>query len=92
MLKLNFIIVFSIFAFADCYSQTDSSKNADSLLLLQIQGQMGQQQTPPPQQRVSASANPDISVIGDFGGYIEVTAIIILMPYCMRRNFHFSQS
>jgi hypothetical protein len=68
MLKINFIVIFCISAFAACYSQSDSAKNADSLLLLQIQGQLGQQQTPPSQPRTAASANPDISVIGDFRG------------------------
>jgi hypothetical protein len=68
MLKLNFIIVLCIFIFVDGYSQTDSSKNADSLLLLQIQEQMQQPASPATQQRVAASANPDLSVIGDFRG------------------------
>lgn len=49
------------------HAQTDSLKS-DSLLLLQIQNEMQQTQTPPPQQRIGASANPDISVIGDFQG------------------------
>lgn len=65
MLKLISIIIFSAFSFPLCYAQTDSVKKVDSLLLLQIQNQM---QPPPVQQRVAASANPDISVIGDFRG------------------------
>ena len=47
--------------------KADSTKN-DSLLLKQIQDQMQQPQTPAPQAHAGASANPDISVIGDFRG------------------------
>jgi hypothetical protein len=69
MLKQNIVIVFLLSVFAECYSQTDSTKKADSLLLLQIQGELQQQITsPPPPPRVAASANPDLSVIGDFRG------------------------
>lgn len=69
MLKSSSIIIFCLHIFFRCYSQTDSSKIADSLLLLKIQNEMQQQQpTPPPQQRVGASANPNLSVIGDFRG------------------------
>ena len=51
-------------------AQIDSAKS-DSLLLIKIQNEM-QQPTPEPtaapQQHAGASANPDISVIGDFRG------------------------
>src|ERR1035437_6361212 len=73
MLKSISIIIFCLYAFSCCYSQTDSSKIADSLLLLKIQNEISSEgvpsgQTPPPQQRVGASANPNLSVIGDFRG------------------------
>ncbi len=48
------------------HAQTDSTFS-DSLLLQQIQDQMLQNATPAPA-RAAASANPDISVIGDFRG------------------------
>ncbi len=49
-------------------AQVDSAKN-DSLMLLKIQEQMQQSQPAPVQQaHTGASANPDISVIGDFRG------------------------
>jgi hypothetical protein len=55
-------------------AQVDSTKT-DSLMMLQIQKEMNagavsteQQQPAPVQQRTGASANPDISVIGDFRG------------------------
>ncbi len=68
MVKSISVIIFLFFIFSSCYSQSDSAKKADSLLLLQIQNEMQQTQTPPPQQQVAASANPNISVIGDFRG------------------------
>ncbi|HEY4800524.1 MAG TPA: hypothetical protein VII99_15700, partial [Bacteroidia bacterium] len=68
MLKNIFIILFSVFILEFCVAQSDSSRKADSLLLLQVQSAMQQQQAPPLQQRVAASANPDLSVIGDFRG------------------------
>ena len=63
-----FIIIFSVFLFANCFTQSDSAKKADSLLLLQLQAQMKTETTPAPQVRTSPSANPNISVIGDFQG------------------------
>src|ERR1043165_8180183 len=62
------LIIFCIAVKAQ--SQVDTAKS-DSLLLYQIQNEMNQQQpapAPAPQQRIAASANPDISVIGDFRG------------------------
>lgn len=49
------------------FSQTDSTM-ADSLLLKQISGEIGAVEPAPQQIRTSATANPDISVIGDFSG------------------------
>ena len=57
-----------MFLFVNCFAQTDSAKKADSLLLLQLQAQMKTETTPAPQVRTSPSANPNISVIGDFQG------------------------
>jgi len=49
-------------------AQIDSAK-ADSIMLQKIQAEMSQPETPAaPQARAAASANPDISVIGDFRG------------------------
>ena len=62
------IILLSIYIliYKPLFSQTDSIAS-DSLLLLQIQNQMQQSATPSPApSRGSASANPDLSVIGDF--------------------------
>ncbi|MFH1005822.1 MAG: hypothetical protein V1781_10105 [Bacteroidota bacterium] len=64
--KINFIFLI-LFVTLRLNAQTDSVK-PDSLLLLQIQNEIQQQQTSHIQQRVAASANPDISVIGDFKG------------------------
>lgn len=58
-------------------NEKDSTAVADSLLLKQIEQQMGgtntdQQQPPPQQVRSGNSSNPDIGVIGDFqGSYIS---------------------
>ena len=49
------------------FGQSDSTR-ADSLMQIQIQNDLAASQTIQPQQRVAASANPDISVIGDFRG------------------------
>ena len=68
MLKLSSITIICFYTLSISYSQTDSSKTADSLLLLKIQNEIQQQPTPPPQQRAAASANPNLSVIGDFRG------------------------
>jgi hypothetical protein len=68
MRRLISVIIFSAFISFIGFSQTDSVKKADSLLLLQIQSAMNQTQSPPEQQHVAASANPNLSVIGDFRG------------------------
>ncbi len=53
---------------AQTKAQTDSAKN-DSLMLQKIQDEMQQSQpAAQPQAHAGASANPDISVIGDFRG------------------------
>ncbi len=69
MVYKNILSILIIVSTVGAMAQTDSAKS-DSLLLLQIQSEM-QQQAPAvaaPQQRVAASSNPDISVIGDFRG------------------------
>ncbi len=66
MYSKNSLLFFILIACMQVSAQTDSIKS-DSLLLLQIQNEM-QQQVPVPPQRIAASANPDISVIGDFQG------------------------
>lgn len=71
--------IFSYLFFSSLLSpalaQVDSTAK-DSLLLLQIQNQL--QQANPPSARSSVSANPDISVIGDFRGSYQSN---------LRRNF-----
>ncbi|MCX6294509.1 MAG: hypothetical protein NTX97_00340 [Bacteroidetes bacterium] len=64
------ILLFALLLFArQLFAQTDSL-SSDSLLLLQIQNDMKEPSAPPTiQQRIAASANPDISAIGDFRGY-----------------------
>ena len=71
MLKHTFIIIFFSFFVVRCFAQTDALKNADSLLLLQLQQQINSNSTSPaPQVRTSPTANPNMSVVGDFqGGY-----------------------
>ena len=69
-MKKKYFLIFSVcFMTSYClYAQTDSTAT-DSLLLQQIQLQMQQEiSTPPVQTRSAPSANPDISVIGDFRG------------------------
>lgn len=88
----------------ELHAQVDSTKT-DSLLMLQIQNQL-QQQAPPPQQRVAASANPNLSVIGDFRGLyrsygphnfdavlgeVEFAFESVVDPYA-RANFYYSVS
>jgi hypothetical protein len=65
MITKKHFFYFLLFISLQLVAQTDSLKS-DSLLVLQIQNELQSPQTPPPQQRVAASANPDISVIGDF--------------------------
>jgi hypothetical protein len=66
MRKKIFLCLLFLLLFCVAGAQTDSTA-ADSLLLLQIQNQMQQQTSAPPAPvRSSASANPDISAIGDF--------------------------
>ncbi len=67
-MKKNLLLALMLFA-RQLFAQTDSL-NSDSLLLLQIQNDMKEAAAPPTiQQRIAASANPDISAIGDFRGY-----------------------
>lgn len=62
------ILLFILLGFAfQAKAQIDST-STDSLLILQIQNDLQQQQAPAAQPRVAASANPNISVIGDFRG------------------------
>jgi len=56
-----------LFLTAQIRAQVDGTR-ADSLLMLQIQNELGQPPTPPVQAHISASSNPNISVIGDFQG------------------------
>jgi hypothetical protein len=66
--RLHGIILLLLF-FSDktCIAQVPDSTAADSALLKQIEAQMQQQNTQPPQQTRSAiTANPDLGVIGDF--------------------------
>lgn len=62
----SILLCILLFAAGIVHAQADSTKT-DSLLMLQIQ-QALDQQAPPPQPRVAASANPNLSVIGDFRG------------------------
>ena len=65
MKKIFLIVLYSI-SIIPVYSQTDSTAS-DSLLLLQIQNQLKiPESTNSIPSRSSISANPDISVIGDF--------------------------
>ena len=60
------LMLFSIlFCATQVNAQVDSTKT-DSLLLLEMQNQLGEDQ--PVQPQVAASANPNISVIGDLQG------------------------
>jgi hypothetical protein len=91
-----------LFGAVNIYAQVDSTKT-DSLLLLQIQNEM-QQPEPPPQPRVGASANPNLSVIGDMRGLyrsfgkhnfdavlheVEFSFESVIDPYA-RANFFYS--
>lgn len=70
----NILFILLLFSAMRGFGQVADSTKADSLLLLQIQSQMGAAQADPAgqapaaQARTGASANPDISVIGDFRG------------------------
>ncbi len=66
MRKKIFLALLFLLLFYAARAQTDSTR-ADSLLLLQIQNQLQQQASAPAAPaRSAASANPDISAIGDF--------------------------
>ncbi len=100
---INYMILCTfLLGTANIYAQADSLKT-DSLLLLQIQNEM-QQQQPPPQPRVGASANPNLSVIGDMRGLyrsygvhnfdavlheVEFSFESVIDPYA-RANFFYS--
>jgi hypothetical protein len=62
------ILLFIFFAVNAVHAQTPDSTQADSLLLLQIQSQMQQPTAPAAPARSAISANPDMSMIGDFRG------------------------
>jgi hypothetical protein len=67
MIKNIILFLLLVMCFGDAEAQTDST-STDSLLL-QIQNQLQQETTSTPAPgRAGASANPDISVIGDFRG------------------------
>ncbi len=61
---LLFIMLFIVIR---AQAQVDTTKT-DSAMLKKIQQEMEQPGTPAPQSRAGASANPDMSVIGDFRG------------------------
>ena len=74
--KILFIMMMLLFAGNTCLGQVVSDSTArDSLLLKQIEEQMQSQninQPAPQQTRSGITANPDLSVIGDFqGSYIS---------------------
>jgi hypothetical protein len=68
-MNLRHCLLFPVLIFLAGVStaQTDSTKS-DSLLLQQVSAGLAEQAPPSPPARVAASANPDISVIGDFRG------------------------
>lgn len=65
--KLFCLIIILSGSMQHLFCQTDPTKS-DSLMQIQIQNDLAASQVTQPQQRVSVSANPDISVIGDFRG------------------------
>jgi len=69
MLKKIILFLLLVVPWRTMKAQTDST-SSDSLLMKQIQDQLQQQQnnSAPTPARAGASANPDISVIGDFRG------------------------
>ena len=64
----NTMLFFILLITMQARAQSDSTRTADSLLMLQLQNELLKILEPPPQQRVAATSNPDISVIGDFQG------------------------
>lgn len=103
-MKKIFLITLYAFLVKPLYSQTDST-TSDSLLLIKIQNQLQQPPAPAPL-RGSASANPDLSVIGDFRGNYqsnyqrhfdatlhetEISIQSVVDPYA-RADFFFSLS
>src|SRR4051812_26964621 len=64
MLKSYILIILLALTCHSAFSQRDSSSVKDSLLQQQIEAEM--QKPAPAQPRAAVSANPDISVIGDF--------------------------
>ena len=65
--KKYLVLYSTMFCATIIKAQVDSTKS-DSLLLLEIQQQLEQTSTAPPAAQAPASANPSISVIGDFQG------------------------
>ncbi len=98
------ILLFSIlFGRLELQAQSNTS-NSDSLLLIEIQNQLNQAPPPMAQSQVAASANPNISVIGDFQGLyrsygdhhvdavlneMEISFESTIDPYA-RANFYYS--
>ncbi|MEP6647912.1 MAG: hypothetical protein ABJC12_12560 [Saprospiraceae bacterium] len=103
-MPINYILIsVMLLPAVGLFGQVDSTKT-DSLLLLQIQNEMGQDQAPPPAPRAAASANPGISVIGDMRGLyrsfgehnfdavlheVEFSFESVVDPY-VRANFFYS--
>jgi hypothetical protein len=94
--------LFLLLRFGDAFGQVDSTLS-DSMLLIQIQNQIREQEAAP-QQRVAASANPNISVIGDMRGLyrsygshnfdavlneVEFSFESVIDPYA-KANFYYS--
>ncbi len=69
MIYRTYLILLTGLITLTVYGQRDTVK-MDSLLLQNIQDEL-QKQTTPIQPRVAVSANPDISVIGDFRGHYQ---------------------
>jgi len=103
MVKYMWMLISIISFKAEMRAQVDSTKS-DSLLLLEIQNQLGETPVPPPQPQVAASANPNISVIGDMRGLyrsygthhfdavlneVELSLESTIDPYA-RANFYYS--
>lgn len=101
--KYIWMLISIMFFAAQVQGQVDSTKS-DSLLLLEIQNQLGE--TPPPvaPPQVAASANPNLSVIGDMQGLyrsygdhhfdavlneVELSLESTIDPYA-RANFYYS--